>query len=89
MQTDHSARAGHLASHTLKFAANSAIDQVDLAIDILRVVHLAMRANDYHGEREVEAIADVTCTTIVVLDRALDLLRGDGNEVEEGGADAS
>lgn len=89
MQTDHSARAGHLASHTLKLYANPAIDQINLAIDILRVVQLALRAGDYIDNHDTEALSDVTYTTVELLSGARELLRDRGNEVEEGSANAS
>ncbi|WP_160167021.1 hypothetical protein [Rhizobium sp. PDO1-076] len=45
-----------------------------MAIDLLRVLHLAMRAGDYHQEGDVTSMADVTSSTLQILLNARETL---------------
>lgn len=67
-----------------------ALDRILLAVDLLRVIHLALRAEAYHDDRkDLPAIADVTLTAVDLLDNARALLRQPSHEdLQEGGADA-
>ncbi|MGO7370088.1 hypothetical protein ACCT04_14750 [Rhizobium ruizarguesonis] len=71
MQTDHKPDGGRGASLIADRFGTEPETQIDYAVDLLRTVHLALRARDYHNDRDVEAISDVTSLAIDIIADAL------------------
>ncbi|QIO53401.1 hypothetical protein HA461_20490 [Rhizobium leguminosarum bv. trifolii] len=71
MQTDHKPDGGRAASLIAGRFGTKPETQIDYAVDLLRTVHLALRARDYHDDRDVEAISDVTSLAIDIIADAL------------------
>lgn len=71
MQTDHKPDGDRGASLFAAHFGTNPETQIDYAVDLLRTVHLALRARDYHEDRDVEAISDVTSLAIDIIADAL------------------
>lgn len=80
MQTDHKPEGGHGASLIADRFGTRPTDQINFAVDLLRTVHLALRARDFHNDRDMEAVSDVTNFTIDVIADALAAL-GEASQV--------
>lgn len=71
MQTDFNPDGDRGASLFAAHFGTKPETQIDYAVDLLRTVHLALRARDYHDDRDVEAISDVTSLAIDIIADAL------------------
>ncbi len=81
MQQNHKSKGALGASLIADRFGTKPETQIDYAVDLLRTVHLALRARDYHDDRDVEAISDVTSLAIDIIADALteiDKRTGDG-----------
>lgn len=74
MHKEHTTKASLLASRCPELHKSPGLDHLDLAIELTKVIGLALRAEDYHTEALIRSTASVLDTTAELLTHSYKVL---------------
>lgn len=75
MHEEHTTKASLLASVCQELRHTKTVDHADLALDLINVLGLALRAPDYHTEVLVASMAEISDAAAELLKAARDSTR--------------